>query len=116
MRTARQCDWLIVRSFLDCSVSFSTSSVKKAGSISGLCLARDCSIRAKMYLGPTILDKQALRKVAQNSRVLVFPLVLATLFKTAIRCLVYRNQKYTKSCWWYRILMYRVIRPSVDIF
>ena len=65
-RATRQCDWLIVRSFLDCSVSFSTSSVRKARSISGLCLARDRSIRATMYLGATLLDAQALRMLQRT--------------------------------------------------
>ena len=38
---AYQCDLSIIQSFFDCSVSFSTSSVRKARSISGLCLAHD---------------------------------------------------------------------------
>ena len=49
-----------------------------------------------MYLGTTLLEMQALRKAAENLRVLTFPLVLTTLFKTAICCLVYRRRKYTK--------------------
>ena len=49
-----------------------------------------------MYLGATLLEMQALRKAAENLRVLTFPLVLTTLFKTAIYCLVYRRRKYTK--------------------
>ena len=51
---------------LDCFVSSSASSVGKARPISGLCLARDCSIRATIYLGATPLDKQALTKAAKN--------------------------------------------------
>ena len=81
-RAAHQCDLLIVRSFLHCSVSFSTSFVRKARSISGLCLARDRSIPATMYLGATLLDTLALKKAAENLRVLIFPLVLITLLKT----------------------------------
>ena len=49
-----------------------------------------------MYSGATLLDMQALRKAAENSRVLIFLLVLITLFKTAICCLVYWRQKNTK--------------------
>ena len=41
-----------------------------------------------MYLGATLLDVQALRKAVENLRGLIFPLVLTTLFKTAICCLV----------------------------
>ena len=37
-----------------------------------------------MYLGSTLLDMQALKKAAENLRVAIFPLVLTTLFKTAI--------------------------------
>ena len=95
-QAAQQCDWLIVGSFLNYSVSFSTSSVRKARSISGLCLAHDRSMQAMMYLGPTLLEMQALRKAAENLRVLIFPLVLTTLFKTAICCLVYQRRKFTK--------------------
>ena len=39
---------------------------------------------------------QALRKAAENLRFLILPLVLTTLFKTAICCLLYQKQKYTK--------------------
>ena len=39
---------------------------------------------------------QTLRKAAKNLRVLIIPLVLITLFKTAICCLVYRRRKYPK--------------------
>ena len=70
--------------------------VKKGRSIFGLCLARDRSIRATMYLGATLLDVQALRKAAENFRVLIFPLFLTTLFITPIYCLVYRRRKYAK--------------------
>ena len=49
-----------------------------------------------MYLGATLLEMQALRKAAENLRVLTFPPVFTTLFKTAICCLVYRSRKYTK--------------------
>ena len=49
-----------------------------------------------MYLGATLLEMQALRKAAENLRVLISPLVLTTLFKTAICCLVYQRRKYTK--------------------
>ena len=38
-----QCDRQTVRSFLDYPVSFSMLSAKKVRSISGLCLARDCT-------------------------------------------------------------------------
>ena len=65
-RATRQCDCKTVRNFLDCSVRFSISSAKKARSISGLCLARDRSMRAMMYLWATLLDMQALRKAAEN--------------------------------------------------
>ena len=37
-----------------------------------------------MYLGATLLDMQALRKAAENLKVMSFPLVLTTLFKSAI--------------------------------
>ena len=36
-----------------------------------------------MYLGATLLEIQALRKAAENLRVLTFPLVLTTLFKNS---------------------------------
>ena len=49
-----------------------------------------------MYLGATLLDVQALRKAAENFRVLIFPLFLTTLFITPIYCLVYRRRKYAK--------------------
>ena len=39
---------------------------------------------------------QALKKAAENSEALIFPLVLPTLFETAICCLVYQRRKYTK--------------------
>ena len=53
-------------------------------------------MRATTYLGATLLEMQALRKAEENLRVLIFPLVLTTLFKTAVRCLVHRRRKYTK--------------------
>ena len=49
-----------------------------------------------MYLRAILLKMQALRKAAKNLKVLTFPLVLTTLFKTAICCLVYSRRKYTK--------------------
>ena len=49
-----------------------------------------------MYLGATLLDIKALRKAAENLRVLIVPLVLTTLSKTVNCCLVYRRRKYAK--------------------
>ena len=49
-----------------------------------------------MYLGATLLDIKALRKAAENLRVLIVPLVLTTLSKSVNCCLVYRRRKYAK--------------------
>ena len=46
-----------------------------------------------MYLRVILLDMQAFRKAIENLRVLIFPLVLTTLFKTT---LLYRRRKYAK--------------------
>ena len=53
------------------------------------CEACDRLIGATMYLEATLIDLQALGKAAENVRGLIFPLVLTTLFETAICCLVY---------------------------
>ena len=52
-----------------------------------------------MYLGSTLLDMPAVKKAEENLRFLIFPLVLTTLFETAICCLVYRRPKYAKILW-----------------
>ena len=57
----------------------------------------DRSLRAIIYLDATLWDLQALKKAVENLKVLIFPLILTTLFKTAICYSVYLRCKYVKG-------------------
>ena len=82
--------------FLIARLAFQHHLLKKR--VPSLCCAWPVIVQYEPRCTWQLLHVQALKKTAENFKVLIFPLFLITLFKTAICCLVCRSASTQKSC------------------